>query len=58
VSFVEAEIPAVHTIEGADSTNSNVHSDADTIDHLTYDFALKIVRMNVAFVANEVGMVV
>jgi Zn-dependent M28 family amino/carboxypeptidase len=55
VSFVEAEIPAVLTIEGADSTNGNVHSDADTIDHVTYDFALEILRMNVAFVANEVG---
>jgi Zn-dependent M28 family amino/carboxypeptidase len=56
VSFVEAGIPAVLTIEGADSTNGNVHSDADTIDHLTYDYALEILRMNVAFVANEVGL--
>ena len=55
VPFIEAQIPAVLTIEGADSTNGNVHSEADTIDHVTYDFALEIVRMNVAFVANEVG---
>ena len=55
VPFIEAQIPAVLTIEGADSTNGNVHSDADTIDHVTYDFALEILRMNVAFVANEVG---
>jgi hypothetical protein len=56
VPFIEAQIPAVLTIEGADSTNGNVHSDADTIDHVTYDFALEILRMNVAFVASEVGM--
>ena len=43
------------TIEGADSTNGNVHSAADTLDHVTYDFALEILRMNIAFVANEVG---
>jgi hypothetical protein len=55
VPFIEAQIPAVLTIEGADSTNGNVHSDADTIDHVTYDFAVEILRMNVAFVANEVG---
>ena len=42
-------------VEGADSTNGNVHSGADTIDHVNYDFALEILRMNVAFVANEVG---
>ena len=54
--FIKAEIPAVLTIEGADSTNGNVHSAADTVDHVTYDFALEILRMNVAFVANEVGM--
>lgn len=55
VPFIQAQIPAVLTIEGADSTNGNVHSEADTIDHVTYDFALEILRMNVAFVANEVG---
>ena len=43
------------TIEGADSTNGNVHSDVDTIGHVTYDFTLEILRMNVAFVAHELG---
>jgi hypothetical protein len=58
VTFIEAEIPAVLTIEGADSTNGNVHSEADTMDHVTYDFAVEILRMNVAFVASEVGMTI
>jgi Zn-dependent M28 family amino/carboxypeptidase len=56
VPFIAAEVPAVLTIEGADSTNGNVHSIADTIDHVDYDFALEILRMNAAFVANEVGL--
>lgn len=56
VSFIEAKVPAVLTIEGADSTNGNVHSAADTIDHVDYDFAREILRMNVAFVADEVGL--
>ena len=56
--FIEAQIPAVLTIEGADSTNGKVHSDADTVDHITYEFALEILRMNVAFVASEVGVAI
>ncbi len=55
VSFIDAGIPAVLTIEGADSTNGNVHSGADTIDHVNYDFAIQILRTNVAFIASEVG---
>jgi hypothetical protein len=55
VPFILAEMPAVLTIEGADGTNGNVHSGADTIDHVDYDFTLEILRMNVAFVAKEVG---
>jgi hypothetical protein len=55
VPFINANIPAVLTIEGADNTNSNIHSDRDTINHINYDFALEILRMNVAFVASEIG---
>jgi Peptidase family M28 len=56
VPFIGAGIPAVLTIEGADSTNGNIHSGADTIDHVNYDFAMEILRMNVAFVAGRVGL--
>jgi Zn-dependent M28 family amino/carboxypeptidase len=54
VPFINKGIPAVLTIEGADNTNSRVHSSNDTIDHLKFDLALEILRMNVAFVAREV----
>jgi hypothetical protein len=55
VPFIRANIPAVLTIEGADSTNGNIHSAKDTINHINYDFSLEILRMNVAFVAAEIG---
>jgi hypothetical protein len=55
VPFINAGVPAVLTIEGADNTNGNIHSSRDTIDHINYDFALEILRMNVAFIAVEIG---
>jgi hypothetical protein len=54
VPFIDAGIPAVLTIEGSDNTNTAIHSERDTLDRITYDFALEILRMNVAFVAEEV----
>jgi Zn-dependent M28 family amino/carboxypeptidase len=55
VPFINKGIPAVLTIEGADNANSRIHSANDTIDHVKSDLALEILRMNVAFVASEVG---
>ena len=55
VPFINAGIQAVLTIEGADNTNSNIHSSRDTIDHINYDLALDILRMNVAYIASEIG---
>jgi Peptidase family M28 len=51
VPFIESKIPAVLTIEGADGANDKIHSSNDTIDHINYDLALEILRMNIAFVA-------
>jgi Peptidase family M28 len=55
VPFIDMGIPAVLTIEGADNANSRIHSANDTIDHVKADLAVEILRMNVAFVASEVG---
>ncbi|HEV2706282.1 MAG TPA: M28 family metallopeptidase [Pyrinomonadaceae bacterium] len=55
VPFIKAGVPAVLTIEGADNTNSNIHSSRDTLDHINHDFAVEILRMNVAFIAGEIG---
>jgi Zn-dependent M28 family amino/carboxypeptidase len=55
VSLINAGLPAVLTIEGADSANDRVHSAHDTIEHITYDLALDVLRMNIAFLAGEAG---
>jgi len=57
VPFITAGIPAVLTIEGADSTNTRIHSALDVIQTINYDFALEILRMNVGYVANEIGSI-
>jgi Zn-dependent M28 family amino/carboxypeptidase len=51
VSFLDKGIPAVLTIEGADSTNDEIHSARDTLDRINFELALEILRMNTAFVA-------
>ena len=56
VPFIKADIPAVLTIEGADNTNGSIHSDKDTLEKLDYGFGLEILRMNVAFIASELGI--
>jgi Zn-dependent M28 family amino/carboxypeptidase len=55
VPFIDAKVPAVLTIEGADNANSNIHSARDTIEKIDFDLALEIVRMNVGFIAGELG---
>lgn len=51
VPFIDAGLPAVLTIEGADSANDAVHSANDTLDRINYQLMLDILRMNVACVA-------
>ena len=55
VSFIRAGMPAVLTIESADEANQHIHTARDTLDTINYDLALDIVRMNLAFVAEELG---
>ena len=52
VPFIEASIPAVLTIDGTDDANHNMHTAGDTLDHIDYDLALQIVRMNLATTAS------
>jgi len=56
VPFIGAAIPAVLTIEGADSTNDRVHSARDVIQTINYDFAMEILRMNVGYIAEKLGI--
>lgn len=48
VPFIDEHIPAVLTIEGTDSSNTNIHTANDTLDHIDYGLALDIVRINLA----------
>jgi Zn-dependent M28 family amino/carboxypeptidase len=54
-SFIDADIPAVLTIEGADAANEHVHTARDTLDRIDFALALEVLRMNTAFVATSVG---
>ena len=54
VPFINAGIPAVLTIEGADSANVNIHSAKDTLDKVDSELALEILRMNLAFVTEQI----
>ncbi len=55
VPFIEMGIPAVLTIEGADSANSNIHTANDTIDKIDYELMVEVLRMNVAVIANLIS---
>jgi hypothetical protein len=56
VPFIDAGLPAVLTIEGADNANATVHSVNDKLEKIDYAFMLQILRMNVGFVASAVGL--
>ncbi len=51
VPFIDAGMPAVLTIEGADSANGHIHSANDTLNFIDWSFATEILRMNVAALA-------
>ncbi|WP_211355007.1 M28 family metallopeptidase [Blastococcus colisei] len=51
VPFLDGGIPAVLTIEGADSANKNIHSDRDVLATVTTDLAMQILRMDAAALA-------
>jgi Zn-dependent M28 family amino/carboxypeptidase len=55
VSFLDANMPAVLTIEGTDDANQHIHSANDTLAHINFELALEVLRMNVAFVAQAIG---
>jgi hypothetical protein len=51
VPFLDGGIPAVLTIEGADSANGNIHTDRDVLATVTTALAMQILRMNAAALA-------
>jgi hypothetical protein len=58
VSFIDRNMPAVLTNEGTDfppRIDPRIHSPNDTINTIDYDLALKILQMNVGYIAKELG---
>jgi hypothetical protein len=55
VPFIEAGLPAVLTIEGADQANEEIHGPGDTLDRINDELAYRILRMNTAYVASLTG---
>lgn len=51
VPFIDVGVPAVLTIEGADGANDAIHTADDTLDKVDAAFAVEILRMNTACVA-------
>ncbi len=51
VPFINAGMPALLTIEGADSANGNIHSANDTLSTINWPLAAEILRMNAAALA-------
>lgn len=51
VPFIDAGIPGVLTIEGADSANGHIHSDQDVMAHIDLALMEEILRMNLAALA-------
>ena len=53
--FIDAGIPAVLTIEGADGANTAIHTSEDTLVKIDVPLAIEILKMNIAFVAHQLG---
>ncbi len=56
VPFINAGIPALLTIEGADSANGHIHSANDKLEFLDWPLATEILRMNAAALAGWLGL--
>lgn len=57
VPFINGGVPAVLTIEGADSANGHIHSADDKLMFLDWALAGEILRMNAAALAGWLGLV-
>ncbi|MET0829503.1 MAG: M28 family metallopeptidase [Microbacterium sp.] len=55
VSFIDADLPAVLTIEGEDQLNLDEHTPRDTLAGLDISVAMSILRMNTAALATMLG---
>lgn len=54
--FLDANIPAILTIEGADNANDAIHSAQDTADRVNPQYALEILKMNAGWLGEAAGV--
>lgn len=54
-TFIDEDIPAVLTIEGADGSSTDIHTARDTLDKIDFELAVEILGMNVAFSGLRLG---
>ncbi len=57
VPFINAGLSCLLTIEGADTANHNIHSANDTFDKVNFALAGEILKMNIAVLAQRLGVV-
>jgi Zn-dependent M28 family amino/carboxypeptidase len=55
VSFIDAGLPAVSTIQGGDVSNGRIYTVSVTLDHINTDLSLRILLMNVDLSARDLG---
>ncbi|MDQ1537511.1 MAG: hypothetical protein QOE58_1904 [Actinomycetota bacterium] len=55
VPFINAGLPAVLTIEGADSANGHIHTANDLLTYVDPTLAMEILRMNLATLVRHLG---
>ena len=56
VPFINAGAACLLTIEGADASNHNIHTANDTLDKVNLELASEILKMNIAVVAQRLGV--
>lgn len=52
VPFIDAEMPAVLTIEGDDGQNTSIHTPDDILESINPEYAEQILKMNVGYIAS------
>lgn len=56
VPFINAGLPCLLTIEGADTANHDIHTANDTLDTIDFGLAAEILKMNIAVMARRLGV--
>ncbi|HRO15562.1 MAG TPA: M28 family metallopeptidase [Paracoccus sp. (in: a-proteobacteria)] len=56
VPFINAGLPCLLTIEGADTANHDIHTANDTLGKIDFGLTAEILKMNIAVMARRLGV--